>query len=370
MDDYENFTERMTSFDLTLTGDETQDLALIHYGVKGMKWGVIREDRRAAKREKRAQVHDEVARRAAEDLKALGGPADATRTSRKLERVRLQAIRDAEAKREGRLTDKERRLVVGAAVVGVVILGAVAYKSIESGQAKVLVENGKDFIRRNREASTFKKNESLSRWNMDVDELQSEVVKHINPGYGELGTKNNCRRATFAYEMRRRGYDVKATKTIGGEGQNAVGVYNALGPNRKKFETTGTSVKAVLDKTLRDKDTPLSETVTAFGSRGFKPVEFGNLKIQRSKEIFENLASYPNGARGELSVGWAEGGGHSMAWEIVRGKPIIFDAQNGQTFKSPVDFGGMAIHIDKAGTTRLDDLPINEEFLRRWVKNV
>ncbi len=38
----------------------------------------------------------------------------------------------------------------------------------------------------------------------------------------------NCRRCTFAYEMRRRGYDVAATRTTNGRGQTAVGVYNAL----------------------------------------------------------------------------------------------------------------------------------------------
>lgn len=51
-DDYDRFTERMTSFDLTLSpegepakhSEGSVDDILAHYGVKGMKWGV-RKDR-------------------------------------------------------------------------------------------------------------------------------------------------------------------------------------------------------------------------------------------------------------------------------------------------------------------------------------
>ena len=50
--DYDNFTERMTSFDLTLDPDgpvishtPSFDEALAHYGVKGMKWGVRKRDK-------------------------------------------------------------------------------------------------------------------------------------------------------------------------------------------------------------------------------------------------------------------------------------------------------------------------------------
>lgn len=40
MKDYENFVERMGSFDMDLTTTETDQDVLNHFGVKGMKWGV------------------------------------------------------------------------------------------------------------------------------------------------------------------------------------------------------------------------------------------------------------------------------------------------------------------------------------------
>ena len=38
----------------------------------------------------------------------------------------------------------------------------------------------------------------------------------------------NCRRCTFAYELSRRGYDVQATKTLIGTGQDANGMNQML----------------------------------------------------------------------------------------------------------------------------------------------
>lgn len=55
-DDYDEFTKRMTSFDLTLDedvplaqSDTALDIALSHYGVKGMKWGQRKVDSAASR---------------------------------------------------------------------------------------------------------------------------------------------------------------------------------------------------------------------------------------------------------------------------------------------------------------------------------
>lgn len=50
-----------------------------------------------------------------------------------------------------------------------------------------------------------------------------------HPEYGNsLGSFMNCRRCTFAYELSRRGYDVQATKTLIGTGQDANGMNQML----------------------------------------------------------------------------------------------------------------------------------------------
>lgn len=93
-DDYDEFTKRMTSFDLTLDEDvplaqsdtteggendmiqnDTEDF-LTHYGVKGMKWG----QRKAARVEKKAKEKYE---RSSEDARQ----AEAARTKMKTSSV-------------------------------------------------------------------------------------------------------------------------------------------------------------------------------------------------------------------------------------------------------------------------------------------
>lgn len=56
MKDYENFVERMGSFDMVLTTPETDQDVLNHFGVKGMKWGVRkkRETKGRSKSSKKA----------------------------------------------------------------------------------------------------------------------------------------------------------------------------------------------------------------------------------------------------------------------------------------------------------------------------
>lgn len=57
-----------------------------------------------------------------------------------------------------------------------------------------------------------------------------------------------------------------------------------------------------------------------------------------------------------------------MAYEIFDGKPVIFDAQTGKAFDS-VKAMSDSMDIGGAGFTRLDNLDLNTDYLRRWVRN-
>lgn len=113
-----------------------------------------------------------------------------------------------------------------AAVAGISVAAYVGYKAVDSGNMRRLLT--KTAMARG-ESSVFRKNADLAKSDMGADEITHSVVSRINPGYGKFGTKTNCRRCTFAYEMSRRGYDVAATKTHGGTGQHVYGFYKAVG---------------------------------------------------------------------------------------------------------------------------------------------
>lgn len=92
-----------------------------------------------------------------------------------------------------------------------------------------------------------------------------------------------------------------------------------------------------------------------------------------SNEVFDKLSELPNGARGEVGLEWLGGGAHSMAFEIINNKAVIFDCQTGKKYvRNEFDdksFDQVISRLEKLSYTRLDNLVLNDDFLERWVKN-
>ncbi len=199
----------------------------------------------------------------------------------------------------------------------------------------------------------WKKNPALAKQPMSIDQLHANVVTPINPRFPAPGTKMNCRRATFAYEMRRRGNDVKATPSIWATGQDTEGLKTATmnfggRPQAPKTNQSGWGENRIA-------------TPTRFAS-DISPT-------RKSELIYTALSKHPNGARGELAVGWNFGGGHSVAWEVVNGKAVIFDTQSAKIYKEPKSFDEFSKVVHDAAYTRTDNLKLDEAFLRRWMVN-
>lgn len=390
------------------------DTFLEHFGVKGMKWGVRKKGEvsaeKQAKRESKAKKFDEKAKVLQTKISAID-----TRLANKthfydyysrrglkkqkseLSEAQQRALSDAEAKRQGKLSHNQRKLAIGAGAAAAILATYGAYKFSTSGEMNRQLIKGKRFLSGDKSDNIWKLKPELAKPDMDVDGIMNNVVKHVNPGYGEKGTKVNCRRATFAYEMRRRGHDVSATRTVSGHGQTAGGIYNALdlkpgddfGPtgrigmmsriaretsNKQRGKHFDTSFSDAFEKNPLGMREVIRPSIPGFevGPRG----SASSLTRPKSKGlevgIFRSLTGQPDGARGELGVTWGMGGGHSMAWEIVKGQPVIFDAQSGKKYTAVTDlindFGKIG-GIAEAGVTRLDNVPLNQDFLMRWLKD-
>lgn len=272
-----------------------EDVYLEHYGKKGMRWGVRNDGKTSASQKN--------------SMHSLGS----------------------------NWTPDHTIIAVYGGVIAAGILARKATMYMDSGRKDAKKSGDK----------AFAQNPKLSR-KMSVSALHSEVVKPINPGYGAPGTKMNCRRATFAYEMRRRGNDVKATQSKYASGQNDKGLKVATGDKKQKYESV-----------WGEKD--IAKDVKGFAYSSPQ---------KKADTIFTALSKQPNGSRGELGVAWSMGGGHSVAWEIVNRKPIIFDTQNGNTYNSATSFAKFTPVVTAAAHTRLDNKTIDSEFIKRWVTNV
>lgn len=279
---------------------ETPGEALAHYGVKGMRWGVTTKDRGSG--DKAGSASDDFA-----DLAPL--------------------------------------IAVTAIIAGFHILRA----------RFMYVDSGRRDAKRLDKDHEWKKDESLAKPKTH-EQLVNDVIPGINPGFPKTpGTSMNCRRCTFAYEMRRRGYDVMATKSLMATGQDMSGVVRATSPN-------------ATNKSVREQSSGGS-----LWGRNTIPTTVNGKQMTpegKSQSIFDALASQPNGARGELAFSWSIGGGHSVAYEIVNNRPIIFCTQTQKSFSSAQTFASdYGRIVGDAAYTRLDNADLDQDFLKRWVAN-
>jgi hypothetical protein len=311
---------------------------LAHHGVKGMKWGV-RKDRNTGGLSPK-QGEDGVrplAKKLDESWFGRLSKANMERYNRKVVNKRIKkAMKDRHSK-AGSDSD------AGPALALLALYGGVAVTAIGVQKVKMYRDSGRKDAKKTG-IKEFKKNPSLTK-KMTVTQLHSKVVKPINPDYGKPGTKMNCRRATMAYEMRRRGYDVKATESHYASGQTIKGLKNAAAIDKKeKFQSDWGEKKVSNDATF-----------------------LTSAPRKKAELVFESLSHEPNGSRGEVGVQWTMGGGHSMAYEVVNHKPIIFDTQSGKIYDTPQKFTEFTPVVLQAAHTRLDNRPIDPVFIKRWV---
>lgn len=371
--------------------DIHDEFELQHYGVKGMKWGVTRtrdelsrlrgehKKKKIANREKKAKEYERRAGALAtriSDLQAQNKKLSwgGQRVANQDEIVRLTEAREdalgaAKAKREGKLTPRQKQLGKRVALGATLVAAYTSYTMLQTGEMNRQIMRGKAFLEGRK--FEFKKDEKLSK-SMTAEELHKTVVAPINPDFKKkVGTKMNCRRATFAYELRRRGYDVAATRTTNARGQDPSGMINAFSPSDADRVKSG-RLGLVFDyasekgKEIRTgKQGPITEMLSRSSGPLFETNARGVIPL------FQRLAEQPDGSRGEIGMQWAGAGGHSMAYEIVDRKPVIFDTQTGKRYDSAEDWWGDTglPKVKSIGFTRLDDKPLDLNFLMRWAKN-
>lgn len=275
---------------------------LCHYGVKGMKWGV-----------RHYQNNDGSLTSAGKKRYNKGNNRSNTDKSQT----------DPQKKKKG-LTDKQKKYIkIGAAAVGTALAVYGTYK-----------------IHQLYTGSNLKVDPETGFRLLDKTESDRKALNTINPGKirhfsinksKEIidGSGTNCMLCTNAYEMRRRGYDVRAGLDLEGNGFLADELFGKMYKNYK-----------------------------------------GTDKVQPDlTKIYDYIKNQEDGARGNFMVWWDTSGGHSMIWENIHGRPYIKDAQTGTSYGRAT----MRVIMSSISKTkpveflRTDNAEIDMTEVKKWI---
>lgn len=275
-------------------------LELYHYGIKGMRWGV-----------RRFQNKDGSLTPDGEDrYRKSKGERDHSKSRwSHLKRIGNNFIRH---------------------------LSSFNLSGLKNDVERVTVKRGQAFVK----TMSFDKERKRSDGRIDPDTgfkmktrkmSRSEDAERVNPGYFNFNdnTKRNCVLSTLTYELRRRGYDVRAKKASHGYKTSEISTWFP-GIEYKDFG--------------KRKDTVLS--------------------YREMDELKGLLARQGNGARGNLSYGWSIGGRrgrHSMSYEIVGRKVIGIDAQKGEVYN---DINVILEHAQNVRYARIDNVDFDPKFIK------
>ena len=269
---------------------------LMHHGILGMRWGV-----------RRFQNKD--GSLTAEGRSRLGYK------ERKIEKYKSKGMSQEEA--EAKYDRRKKAIMIGAGVAGGILAAYGGYRLYQRAKmAKSEIDEASGLIKKVKEMTP------------------EEDLKAINEGrrynpFSNVGEySNNCMLCTTAYDLRRRGFDVKAGESLHGR--------------------VILSVQDVYKDKVDWKDLGSANALKAFGD------------------------SMPEGSRGNLIVKHALlGSNHSVAWEKTKDGIIIRDGQINVS-SSFGDYLNKYGYIP-AGAARTDNLRINPEFIKSrkdlWVRN-
>ena len=180
--------------------------------------------------------------------------------------------------------------------------------------------------------------------NISIESCTADVnVKHYNESYSanwnSLEFKKytqNCQRCVVAYEMRRRGYDVEA---------DAWDAESRLGYNYNNLKKSFLNYDEYIN--TQSYDTRPDGSPWANRKQLFKAAE-------------KNMLSEGEGARFIVDWNWKKfKSGHTINAEVIDGKLLFIDSQNGHTYDINKLIEDKLIHPNSFTVTRVDKMQLS-----------
>lgn len=322
---YSFWRPSVASNQYTSVWQPTYSVELYHHGIKGQKWGV----RRFQKYPKGYTGDGKFTGSLKERQKAIEeynkfnkAESDAFLTAKRIGYAATGGIMTA-AGAVAAATGSPK--LAPAALMGGVLLKD-SYSSFK------IAARGRAFDKRVKdlevdEETGLRKKDPSKTWSVEED------LKAVNPEYGDPisdSANNNCVLCSLTFDLRRRGYDVRAQRaTDGWDYDDLKHWYPDM-----KYKSNA----------LSDKQPSMEDFITMDSRK----------KADYASKCMKSLTSMGDGARGVACVKWGlSEGGHATAFEVKNGKVHMYDPQSGDEYP---DVGQYFMRTWDCKVARLDNI--------------
>lgn len=195
---------------------------------------------------------------------------------------------------------------------------------------------------------------------------EKEDLKRINPGFigyedsATHGHTSNCTNCTVAYQLRQRGYEVRAKKL--NEGRNGVDFIKKMFPGCKtEFIEDYPDPKKITNR--KEFEKRYDEYV-----RNHDDLANNGRNYPLADKVIDRMSQEPAGSSGQMLIKWDYYSGHSVAYQISpSGEFRILDSQQAKVYSGD-ELRKLLAMTTSCRFQRLDNLDFDAKAVREAVE--